>query len=100
MKNPYLVLAIREDATETAIHDAYRAQLRLYPPETNPERFQMLAEAYAALRDPESRAEIDLFGCLETDDQPQALFADTGAASRRRAGMATWKSVLREVANG
>ncbi len=98
MKNPYLVLELGEDADQAAIDGAYRRLLRQYPPETHPERFQLVAEAYAALRDEEKRAEIAIFGCLKAGDKPADLLPPSARPKRLRAGMAAWQSALAEVA--
>lgn len=66
--NPYQVLGVERNATQDEIKSAYRKLALRYHPDRNPgdqqaeERFKAVSEAYATLRDPESRARFDRFG--------------------------------------
>lgn len=58
-KNYYEVLGIERDADERAIKKAYFGLVRKYPPETHPEEFKKIREAYEVLSNPQSRADYD-----------------------------------------
>ena len=66
--NPYQVLGVERNATQEEIKSAYRKLALKYHPDRNPgdkqaeERFKEVSEAYATLRDPESRARFDRYG--------------------------------------
>jgi curved DNA-binding protein CbpA len=57
--NLYEVLGIARDADERAIKKAYFTLVRKYPPETHPEEFKRIREAYEVLSNPQSRADYD-----------------------------------------
>ena len=63
-KDYYKILGVPEDADLKAIKTAYRKLARKYHPDVSEDKdaenkFKELAEAYAALKDPEKRAEYD-----------------------------------------
>ncbi len=49
--DPYEVLGVARDADARAVKAAYFALVREFPPETHPEDFQRLREAYEFLSD-------------------------------------------------
>jgi tetratricopeptide (TPR) repeat protein len=55
----YEVLGIDKSADERAIKKAYFALVRKYPPETHPEEFKKIREAYEVLSNPQSRKDYD-----------------------------------------
>src|ERR1700748_2439305 len=57
--NFYEALGIDRAADERAIKKAYFALVRKYPPETHPEEFKRIREAYEVLSNPQSRADYD-----------------------------------------
>ncbi|MCU1282199.1 MAG: hypothetical protein JWM53_5745, partial [bacterium] len=57
--NFYEVLGIDHAADERAIKKAYFALVRKFPPETHPEDFKRIREAYEVLANPQSRADYD-----------------------------------------
>jgi curved DNA-binding protein CbpA len=59
--NPYDVLGLPRQASETDIKRAYFQLVRQFPPERQPEKFRVIRTAYEQLRDPEQRARMDLF---------------------------------------
>ncbi len=67
-RNPYDVLGVTPEASQDEIKSAYRRMAMKYHPDRNPgdeeaeEQFKLVSEAYATLRDPESRARFDRYG--------------------------------------
>ena len=57
--DPYEVLGVAQDADARAVKAAYFALVREFPPETHPEDFQRLREAYELLSDPARREQLD-----------------------------------------
>lgn len=58
--DPYSVLGLSRTATTQAIKQAYFAQVRLHPPERDPEAFKAIRAAYEQVRDPATRIETDM----------------------------------------
>ncbi len=48
--NPFLVLDVATGASDAEVRAAYQLLLRRFPPEQRPEQFQVIQEAYQALR--------------------------------------------------
>jgi curved DNA-binding protein CbpA len=59
--DPYQALGIERTAPEEEIKRAYFRLVRQFPPEREPEQFQRIRAAYELLRDPDQRAQVDLF---------------------------------------
>ena len=59
--DPYHTLGLDRRADATEIKRAYFQLVRQYPPEQAPEKFQDIRAAYELLRDPTSKAQVDLF---------------------------------------
>lgn len=57
--NYYEVLGVERTADERAIKKAYFALVRQYPPETHPEEFQRIREAYEVLSNKDARKAYD-----------------------------------------
>ncbi|WP_223636672.1 DnaJ domain-containing protein [Corallococcus sp. EGB] len=66
-QNPYEVLGVEKDADARAIKKAYFERVRQTPPETHPEDFRRLREAYELLSDPEARQAFDASAAQEAD---------------------------------
>ncbi|NOK38113.1 DnaJ domain-containing protein [Corallococcus exercitus] len=66
-QNPYEVLGIEKDADARAIKKAYFERVRQNPPETHPEEFRRLREAYELLSDPEARQAFDASAAQQAD---------------------------------
>lgn len=63
--DPFEILGVSDDATETEIKKAYRKLSLLYHPdkeEGDPDKFVKISKAYAALTDDESRKNWELYG--------------------------------------
>jgi curved DNA-binding protein CbpA len=59
--DPYATLELGRDADDAAVKRAYFLLVRRHPPETDPERFQVIRAAYDKLRTAEGRARASLF---------------------------------------
>jgi len=62
--NPYLILGIELTAADETIRRAYLEAIKQATPETQPQRFRMLTEAYEKIKDEGSRYRYEL---LHTD---------------------------------
>lgn len=62
--DPFEILGISTDATETEIKQAYRTTSLTHHPDKggDPDKFMKIAKAYAALTDPESKKNWELYG--------------------------------------
>jgi hypothetical protein len=70
-KDPYLLLGLQEQVTDSEVTDAYHAALRRHPPEREPERFAVISEAYESIRTEEARVRRRLFPpCLSPSALP------------------------------
>lgn len=56
--DPFELLGVDRDVDERTLKKRYFALIRSYPPETHPEEFSRIHEAYSQLSDPETRAKI------------------------------------------
>jgi DnaJ-class molecular chaperone len=65
MNDPFAILGVGEDAGDEQIKQRYLALVRAFPPDREPERFQVYRAAYEALRDQRKRLEARL---LRTSD--------------------------------
>ena len=67
-KNPYEVLGVAKDASDTDIKKAYHKLVMKYHPDKNPgdksaeEKFKEVNNAFDILKDPQKRAAYDRFG--------------------------------------
>lgn len=61
MSDPYKVLGIDRDAPQGEIRKAYFQLVREHPPETDPEGFKQIREAYERLKSEDVRRETDRF---------------------------------------
>jgi curved DNA-binding protein CbpA len=59
--DPYAVLGLVRGASPHEIKRAYFELVREYPPEENPDTFKIIRAAYERLRQPDVKAETDLF---------------------------------------
>lgn len=76
MLDPYLTLGIRESVTDEAVVKAYHAMLRMFPPESYPNEFASISEAYEAIRSEEDRMELRLLGAFPELEQLADLAAN------------------------
>lgn len=98
MAYPYIVLGIPETSSNEEIRKAYLAKIQANPPETAPEMFQMISEAYRDIDTDEKRAELKLFGKFRTHhdagDCP-ALLPET-ELKRKKPGIDLWLKINHE----
>ena len=59
--NPFLILDLPLDTDAAEVRAAYQKLLRRYPPETMPEKFQLIQGAYETLRTERDRWQWRLF---------------------------------------
>lgn len=60
VENYYKLLGTRSNISQSNIKKKYIEMVKKFPPETHPEEFQRIREAYEILRDPKKRREYDL----------------------------------------
>lgn len=61
MKTPYQLLNVTEEANDTEIKQAYLQQVKDNPPDRNKLQFQLIHDAYTAIKDDKSRLRYELF---------------------------------------
>ena len=92
--DPWAILAIGADANDEAIRAAYLAKVKAHPPESAPEEFEKIRDAYHMLRDPRARARHVLRG--PDPLRPLQEFLDDFPQPMRHAGPAAWLAVIEE----
>ena len=60
--SPYQILNLSPDASDAEIREAYLRLVRLYPPTRFPDRFSLIANAYAQIDTPEKQLDYKLLG--------------------------------------
>jgi curved DNA-binding protein CbpA len=93
MMNPRQALGVAERATEEEIRAAYLRKVKEHPPESSPEEFERIRDAYETLRDPRRRAQNLLFGV--DAEAPFASLIAGRAPERRFTGPAPWLAALK-----
>ena len=66
MNDPFSTLGVGEDADDDQIKQRYLSLVRLFPPDREPERFQVYRAAYEALSDQRKRLEAKLLSTRDT----------------------------------
>ncbi|OQK18089.1 hypothetical protein AU255_09650 [Methyloprofundus sedimenti] len=61
MQTPYQILGVDIDATDDEIKQAYLHQVKQSPPDRDQQQFQLIHDAYTAIKDHKSRVSYDLF---------------------------------------
>jgi curved DNA-binding protein CbpA len=72
-EDPYALLGVSTAAGADEIKAAYFHQVRLHPPEKDPEIFKHIRSAYERLKDPQVRLDTDL---LRLEDWPESALPD------------------------
>jgi curved DNA-binding protein CbpA len=79
--NPYLILRVLPSASDAVIRRAYLDAIRKFPPESEPERFQIISHAYEQIRDEKSRLNYLLFDRKSPGATPFEVFVKFCAAA-------------------
>jgi len=95
--DPFLVLDLPEDADDAAIRGAYLDLVRRHPPESHPQQFQAIADAYQAIKDPVDRARRLLFGNVPPPEEPLHELVPPVPSARRSVGVERWLKLLGEA---
>ncbi|MCK5889011.1 MAG: DnaJ domain-containing protein [Methylococcales bacterium] len=61
MKTPYEILSVETDASDSDIKQAYLQQVKINPPDTHQEQFQIIHNAYDVIKDKKGRLSYALF---------------------------------------
>ncbi len=89
------LLGIEAGAGAEELRAAYLAQVRLYPPDRDPERFERIRDAHQLLSDPRAKAGRLLEG--ESLAKPFTVFVDRRTASGLRfVGPEPWLAAIVE----
>ena len=67
MKSPYEILEVAEQASDSAIKQAYLQKIKLNPPDRDHEKFQQIHSAYETIKNATSREKYALFNYPEAD---------------------------------
>jgi DnaJ-class molecular chaperone len=88
MKNPFSVLKVAETAADEEIRQAYLREVRKYPPELAPERFQEIRTAFETIKTRRDRCQYQLFHSeppgIETLLAPWLQTATTGRPTEQQ----------------
>jgi curved DNA-binding protein CbpA len=95
MKAATDILGVAPNATEEEIRAAYLQKVREHPPETSPEEFERIRDAWETLRDPRRRTKSLLLGADPT--APIASLLEGRDAVRAFTGPAPWLAALKEL---
>lgn len=96
MTDPWQILGIEAKASEEEIRTAYLARIKEHPPDSSPEEFERIRDAYQAVRDPRRRVQSLLFAA-----DPEAPFASLVDESRREfTGLGPWLAALKKAPAG
>jgi hypothetical protein len=85
MKNPYTILGVDPKAGDEEIRKAWLDKVRKFPPETAPEKFREIRQAYDAISTHTLRLRRYLFSTdCDIDDPLEALTAQLEQPANRR----------------
>jgi curved DNA-binding protein CbpA len=93
--DPRQVLDIAENAAEEEIRAAYLRKIKEHPPETSPEEFERIRDAYETLRDPRRRVSSLLFAV--DPEAPFTSLLEGRAPERQFVGPAPWLAALKRT---
>jgi hypothetical protein len=89
--DPFEILGIAAGAGEEEIRAAYLRKVKEHPPESSPEEFEKIRDAYDLLRDPRRRAR----NMLMVDILPLSSLIEGRPVNRRFTGAGPWLEVLK-----
>jgi curved DNA-binding protein CbpA len=92
--DPRQVLGIEANASEEEIRAAYLRRIKEHPPDSSPEEFERIRDAYETLRDPRRRAQSLLFA-VDPEAPMTSLIADR-RTERRFVGPNPWLAALKK----
>jgi curved DNA-binding protein CbpA len=92
--DPRQVLGIEANASEEEIRAAYLRRIKEHPPDSSPEEFERIRDAYETLRDPRRRAQSLLFA-VDPEAPMTSLIADR-RTERRFVGPSPWLAALKK----
>ncbi len=72
--NPYLILGVPQSADDPQIRRAYLEAIKQATPDSNPQRFQEVSQAYERIKDEPSRLRFYLFDKTPAGDSPLDAF--------------------------
>lgn len=81
--NPYLVLGVPRDATDQTIRRTYLEAIKVATPESAPERFKALAEAYDRIKDETRRLHYEVSNTECPGDSPLDVLLCCARAGHR-----------------
>ncbi len=92
MKSPYQCLAVDPDASDEQIRQAYLEKVKDFPPERDPEQFQIIQQAYEQIKDQKSRLAYELFHVPALEEFEQLL----NELQPRRPSLSQFRAMLAE----
>ncbi len=85
MRNPYKILGVPDKADDDTIRKAWLVKVRQYPPETAPEQFKLISQAYEQIKTHKDRIRHFLFSTDSYVDSPlEALTSEITEVSSRK----------------
>lgn len=93
MKDARAILGVGAEAGDEEIRAAYLRLVKQHPPETSPEQFERIRDAYETLRDPRRRMHNFLFGGDPL--APLTDLLDSAPPRRSYTGPGPWLEVLK-----
>ena len=100
MYYPYDILDVQESASNEIIRKAYLKKLHQYPGEQYPAEFQAITEAYSAIKDEVSRAQLKVFAKWVNRKSKSSKFTDLLFVDKteiKKIGTAEWEALIRQI---
>jgi curved DNA-binding protein CbpA len=91
--DPRQVLGVGYGANEEEIRAAHLRKVKEHPPESSPEEFERIRDAYEALRDPRRRAQTLLFAV--NPEAPLVSLLAGRPQQRRFVGPGPWLAAMK-----
>jgi hypothetical protein len=89
------LLGVSVEATDAELRAAYLEKVQQFPPDRDPEQFELVRDAYEQLRDPRLRARRVLEG-PDPFAPLSELLVNLPPAQRKFVGVEPWLAVLKE----